>query len=288
MRLAFIDDSEQQNPAREGLGNLIAVGSVIVPDEQLVAFADRLAEIRADFGIPDSDEIKWKPPRGSYLATVGLEVLTALRCRMLEAAAACEVASAVVIVDHGRIFREDTTAEVGRTILAWLYERIEMHLTGHEDIGAVIADEPGGGSRAERRWLADTLQLTENGTRYVDAERVVLPIVTAPSDHVPHLQLADLVTAATTAAVAGRPSARALVDPLKRLAHTRSSGECGGAGIVLYPPALYDLYWWILGESHHRRGNVSAPLGPHVGATTPDPERPFLLHDGMPASSRAS
>ena len=46
-----------------------------------------------------------------------------------------------------------------------------------------------------------------------------MPIVTAPSHHVPLLQLADLVVAATTAAVAGHPQACALGHLLLQIAH---------------------------------------------------------------------
>lgn len=224
MRLVFIDDSEQRKPARQGLGNLIAVGAVMVPDDQLAAYARRLAEIRVDLGVPDAEEIKWNPPKGKT----------------------------------------------------------------QDDIGALIADQPGGGAKEGRQWLTATLQFTENGTKHVDPEGVVMPIVTAPSDHVPHLQLADLITAATTAAIAGRASALELLESLKQVAHARpGSGERGGVGIVLWPPALYDLYWWLLGESHHRHHSGDTPLGPHARSPKTDPRRPFLLHDGMNGGPRS-
>jgi hypothetical protein len=134
-------------------------------------------------------------------AAGGQAILT-LRTRMLEAAIARQVRTVVVIRDFGvsRI-----RAEVGQELLRYLYERISMHLDASDELGIVIADKPGGDPREDGRWLAETLPLTDGGTEYVAAERIVLPIVTAPSHHVPHLQLADLVVAATTAAVAGRP-----------------------------------------------------------------------------------
>ena len=68
MRLVFIDDSNQKNPLRQGMGDLIALGAVSVPEHSVPAFADDLQDIRKDLGIPDGEEIKWKPPRKSYLA----------------------------------------------------------------------------------------------------------------------------------------------------------------------------------------------------------------------------
>jgi hypothetical protein len=281
MRLIFIDDSEQTDPPRKWLGPLVAIGGVIVEESQLAPLSAELHAIRARLGIPDDEELKWKPPRGSFLSIAGGEVVTDLRKRMLDAALKCGVRTAVVVVDHGAVYKSQTVAEVGKTILAWLYERIEMCLNDHGDVGVVIADQPGGGARAERKWLADTLELTSNGTQHVKAEHVVLPIMTAPSDHVPHLQLADLVTAATTAAIAGRKSGLDLAPRLKAMAHTRVTGETAGAGIVLWPDKLYDLHWWVFGEEYYRRGNTGIPLGPHDPTPFALPGRPFRKDDGL-------
>src|SRR5690606_8706973 len=229
--------------------------------------------------IPADEELKWKPAKGTFLRGANGELVADLRQSMLDAALKCDIRPAVVVVDQGRVFREKTAAGAGKEIVKYLYERIEMCLDDNKDIGVVIADEPGGGAKAERRWLADTLELTKNGTQYVRAERVVMPIVTAPSDHVPHLQLADLVTAATTAAVAGRKSGLDLVSRLKALAHKRKSGETGGAGIVLWPPDLYDLHWWVFGETHYIRGNSGTPLGPNHTSKIVPIGRPFIRHD---------
>jgi hypothetical protein len=179
MRLIFVDDSVQTNPPRAGLGQLVSIGAVVFPEDQARPFADALVQIRTDLGIPPEEELKWKPARGSFLAQAGGDLVRDLRLRMLEAAAEFEVKSAVVVIDHGSVYRSDTAAQVGSRILPWLYERIEMLLTDTNDLGIVVADEPGGGTRAERTWLAETLALTDQGTRYVTAERVVMPIVTA-------------------------------------------------------------------------------------------------------------
>jgi hypothetical protein len=189
MRLVFLDDSEQTNPPRAGLRRLLAVGAVIVPEAAVAGYAADLAAIRTDLDVPPGEELKWKPSKGSFLASAGGEVNRTLRRRMLEAAIAQQVRTVVVIRDFG-VSRIKT--EVGHELLRYLYERISMHLDAHDDLGIVIADKPGGGAREDGRWLAETLPLTDGGTEYVTADRIVLPIVTAPSHHVPHLQLADL------------------------------------------------------------------------------------------------
>lgn len=281
MRLIFIDDSEQTAPPRRGLGPLVAVGGTIVEESKLATLSAELGAIRTRLGVPDGEELKWKPPKGSFLSNAGGPLMTDLRESMLDAALRCSVRTAVVVVDHGAAYKSQTRAEVGRTILAWLYERIEMCLSDSRAVGVVIADQPGGGAKAERKWLSDTLELTNNGTRHVRAEHVVLPIVTAPSDHVPFLQLADLVTAATTAAIAGRKSGLALAPRLRALAHTRLTGETAGAGIVLFPNELIDLHWWVFEEAYYRRGNTGTPLGPYDPSPFAKPGRPFLRDDGL-------
>jgi hypothetical protein len=248
LQLVFLDDSEQSDPPRRGLGPLLAVGCVLVPERAVAGYAADLAAVRTELGMPPGEEIKWKPAKNSFLASAGGQLVTTLRTTMLETAISWDIRSAVVVWDHGAAWRDRPKQEVGREILKYLYERISMCLSDHDDIGVVIADKPGGGSAQETHWLAATLELTNAGTEYVAPDRVVLPIVTAPSHHVPHLQLADLVTAATTAAVAGRLAGLQLRDLLCQLAHKHALGYAGGAGIVLWPRQP-NLFYWAFGET---------------------------------------
>ncbi|MFD0548813.1 hypothetical protein ACFQ0X_06265 [Streptomyces rectiviolaceus] len=124
------------------------------------------------------------------------------------------------------------------------------------------------------------MDLTTVGTTYVNPNRVVMPIVTAPSDHLPQLQLADLVTAATTAAVAGREAGMELVELLKPLARRNTHGYIGGAGLVLWPRSLTDLFYWIFGETHYVRNSVRYPIGPGFGFSQPGSL--FSTSSGLP------
>ena len=49
MRVAFLDDSEQANPPRAGLGHLLAIAAVIFPQERLTPFATDLVGIAASW-----------------------------------------------------------------------------------------------------------------------------------------------------------------------------------------------------------------------------------------------
>lgn len=275
MRLVFIDDSQQTDPPRRDLGPLVALGGVVVQDDQLSAYTAALSSIRTDLAIPSDEEIKWKPHRGSYLASAGKEVITDLRIRMLQAAIDLGIRSIVVMVDHGAAYKSWTAVEVGKELLRWLFERVTILLTKADDIGVMIADKPGGGSADEARWLADALRLTDDGTEYVEPGRIVLPVLTAHSHHVPHLQLADLVTAASAAAVAGRSAGLELKDLLRQLAHRNQYDYAWGAGIVLFPSEMVNLAYRAFGET------VAYKISVNGGFGLPDRRYPYYDDDGL-------
>lgn len=284
MRMIYIDDSRQSKSRRRNMGELISVGGVIVPEAAVAGFTAALDDIRNDLQIPEGEEIKWKPPKDSFQASAGGKVITSLRQRMLQAAIDLKIKSAVVVWDRGHLDWDKSRIEP--EILTYLYDRITMCLREHDDVGIIIADQPSGSRTDEYKWLAGTLGLTQEGTRFATPDRVVSPILTAPSHHVPHLQLADLVTAATTAAVAGHPSGMALAPLLKSLARTNRSGLVGGAGVVLWPRNdLMDLYYWIFKEPIYVKDGSLYPLGPSDDPDDPfsEPGRTYSDDDGLSA-----
>jgi hypothetical protein len=79
MRVAFLDDSEQDRPPRTGLGHLLAFAAAIFPEASLAPFAEDVSEIADDLGIPAGEKIKWNPPRGSFLKSADGQLVKALR-----------------------------------------------------------------------------------------------------------------------------------------------------------------------------------------------------------------
>src|SRR5262249_13655065 len=198
----FADDSEEKHPRRLGLGHLVGVGAVLFPEGSLIAYTEGIRQLRNELGVPPGIELKWSPPHGSWLKSAeGNAIRTPLRKRMLMLAKDLDARSLTVVWDRGQV--EWAVPDTRREVLKYLYDKVSLCLTTLEAHGVVIADEPGGGSAEQRAWLAETLPLTDEGTYYTKPERILLPITTAPSNHIPHLQLADLIAGATTAAIAG-------------------------------------------------------------------------------------
>jgi hypothetical protein len=206
VRFVFIDDSARTAPAsvpRTDLGPLHAYGAVIVPQEALAPYADRLAVLRTSLALPPKTEFKWATDGGPLHKQ--WDKLSVARREMLQSALDLGITAVVVVCATDRMRWDDHKIKL--EMLSYLYERVSMHLDTAGDSGVLIADQPPGDRRDEKQWLAQTLDLTQYGTQYIapDPNRIVLPVLTTRSDHVDLLQLADLVTAATTALIAGSP-----------------------------------------------------------------------------------
>jgi len=278
VRFIFIDDSDRSRPdelPRADIGPLLAYGGVVVDQEALTAYSAELARLRANLGIPPESELKWNPSDDPFLRRKWT-LVRQVREEMLRLAIELRIRSIVVIWDRGRVPWDEERVE--KELLKFLYERISYCLASPApgDVGVVVADQPSGDRADEKRWLADSLRLTNYDTEYVNPDRVVLPIVTTRSDHVPHLQLADLVVSATTAAIAGSPHGESLAPLLLELAHKNAYGRAGGAGIKLFPDELLNLHHWVFGEDTF--------VTPSTGAVTPLPCRDWLYatSNGLP------
>ncbi|MGW2299201.1 hypothetical protein [Streptomyces violaceorubidus] len=274
MYFAFMDDSsrKRKDVPRQDLGALHAYGAAIFPQESLQPYREELAQLRQDLRVPAGTEFKWSPD-GGPLHKKWTELHTA-RVRMLEAAAALGVQACVVICAPELMPEWYSESQLKREMLEYLYERVTYTLG--EEKGIVIADQPGGGRPDETRWLADALALDTDGTQYVKPadKQILLPIITTRSDHVDHLQLADLVTAATTALVAGATSADRYKDLIYKLLVKNYRDYAGGAGLKFIPSAAYNsralmnLAYWVFGEDAYVLPDTASSVGtvlPHTG-----------------------
>lgn len=242
------------------MGTLMALGGVSFPEECLEEFSRDFHAMYEEYGAPASEELKWSTPKSSWFRTEdGRKVLTPMRESCLQLAEKHGATAVVVAFDLARTSVQGSEAE--QQILKYPYERISMMLGREETPRAVVVcDKPGGGHQEEDAWIAATLDLTRYGTNYVKPGGIILPILTAPSHHHPHLQLADLVTGALVAALAGTDHGNALVDLIKPILHKNFHGFIGGTGLKLFPDSINNLHYWVLGEMAMSRGNSGLGL----------------------------
>lgn len=260
MQLVFVDDTKQ-NGRRTDMGVLMALGGVSFPEDSVAEFGKEFHALYAKYGVPVAEELKWSTPKTSWFRTdAGREVLTPIREDCLRLAAAHNASAVVVAFDLGRTMVQGAKAE--SQVLTYLYERVTMML-GREGVkrAVIVCDKPGGGHQEEDSWIAGTLDLTRYGTEFVKPTGIILPVLTAPSHHHPHLQLADLVTGSLVAAVAGTDHGMALVDLVKPLLHKNALGLMGATGLKLFPDDLNNLYHWVLAEETYAKVSMNAGVG---------------------------
>jgi hypothetical protein len=263
MEIFFADDSIQQTCKRESLGVLIGIGGILVSESALRPLADRMDSIANSFGFPRGEEFKWSPKRGSWIWDNLREPRSECYAQVLEAAHALGARGIVVCNDTGRT--TDSKDAAYQRCLDYLFERLSMNLEDRKAHAIIVADRPGGGKIQEQEFLAYFLRRFREGTSYVPPNRLLLNVLTTPSEMVRHLQLADLVTGITTAMVAGSETyARPLFHLVQRLLITNRPGGIAGTGLKIAPDStredsLVNLYHWVLGEKLlHKGGGAMA------------------------------
>lgn len=275
MHFAFVDDWKQKG-LRSGMSDLLSLGAVIFSEDQLRPFSEVMHAMRDELGIPWDVERKWAMPHGrakNYFRQRGEAGLQdKVRSRILKLAAQYEAHAVVVVLDLGRMYvSEDKANEM---VLKYLYERIIQALA-RKHLGIVVFDKPGGDHQDEDGWIGGTLELSSYGTGFIKPDEIVLPILTAPSHHHEHLQLADLVTGSVTAAVAGNKYGMALAPELKKIMHRNAYGYIGGAGPNLLPDDLTNLHHHVFGE------DTFAKVAMNSGRGIPSQRYAYFEDDGL-------
>lgn len=268
MEVFFADDSTQKS-VRKGMGTVVALGGVFVNEAQLRPLTACIDIIAKAAGIPHGEEMKWSPRKGTWIHEK-LHGDARIDCyrKVLEAAAEHEARAIVICWDTGRTTLKG--AKAFDKCVDYLFERMAVHLEKRNAHAILIADRPGGGKDQEEQFLADFVQRVQSGTAHVSPDRVLLNVLTTPSNLVRHLQLADLVTGITTAMVCGLDRFAAPLFPIvqKLLIRNHLNGV-SGTGLKLFPDQLLNLYLHVLGEETFWR------VGRGVGVGLPYAKFPY-------------
>lgn len=268
MEIFFADDSTQKS-ARQGMGTVVAIGGIFVEESALRPLNTRIDKIAVEFGVPNGDELKWSPRKGSWIYdNLHAETRTACYMKVLQAAVEHNVRGIVICWDTGQ-----TTLKGERAFnkcVDFLFERIAVHLEKRDTTAILVADRPGGGKDQEEQFLSDFVTRVQNGTEHVVPDRILLNVLTTPSNLVRHLQVADLVTGIATAMVCGQyKHAPPLFDLVKCILIQNHLGTIGGTGLKLFPDQLLNIYHHILKEDTFWR------VGAGMGVSLPYPRFPY-------------
>lgn len=109
------------------MGTVVAIGGIFVEDSALRPLNTRIDEIAHEFGVPNGDELKWSPRKGSWIYdNLHAETRTACNMKVLQAAVEHNVRGIVICWDTGQ-----TTLKGERAFnkcVDFLFERIAVHL----------------------------------------------------------------------------------------------------------------------------------------------------------------
>jgi hypothetical protein len=139
-------------------------------------------------------------------------------------------------------------------------ERAHSHVPAGEQ-ALVVFDSPGGNRKADFEFLASCIDTMRIGTAYTKLDRLALALST-DSKLSRLVQLADVVTACSTAFVAGEQKWSPSIFENGVLPLLREElGRKGGCGLKIHPDARYgNLYHWLLGDDTFWRYQLGSPL----------------------------
>lgn len=248
MDLFCADDARQENPSRPGMGSLVAAGGIHIPDRATASMEADINGICADYGFPGREEFKWSPGRGLWMRSnlIG-QRRENFFIDLINLACSMEVKAAVIVED---IFCDTATntdsAEMDVTTL--LLERVNSQFGRSGTNGMVIFDRPGGDRRSEDEFLSQCFDTLDQGTDYVSF-RNINNIISASSKHQRLVQLADVATSCTLAAVAGECRYAPPVFASIRKILARDGQRVGGTGLKIHPDYKYaNLYHWLVDD----------------------------------------
>lgn len=261
MDLFAIDDSSHLKPTRDGMGPLVAVGGIHVPGASVRELEHGLDDLCLDYGFPNGEEFKWSPHRKSWMhrSLVG-EERTAFLLQALQIAEAADAVAIVVMADSSKRKASGDARTHEEDVTLLFLERAHNQIPEGQH-AVVIFDRPGGNSQNNFEFLAACIDALRSGTTYATLDRLALALST-DSRLSRLIQLADVVTACSTAYVAGESRYSPEIFQTGILPLLREDNGCrGGRGMKIHPDFRYgNLYHWLLQDDMFVRYQTGTPL----------------------------
>ncbi len=261
MEFVFVDDARQNRPSRPGMGPLIAIGGILVTHEAIPALENKIDDLCSKYGFPKGEVFKWSPGpelwmRDNLVGNRRQEFFT----RLLELGENAQVKAIVVIEDANSATATGASShDVDVTQL--FLERVQNQFCSRSTTGIVVIARPSGSRKAEDKFLASCLETLQSGTKYVKPDRIILNPLSSSPNFVRFLQVADVVTSCTTAAVSGETRFAPPIFNAVRDLLVKEGSRCGGIGLKIHPDLKYaNLYHWLAGDTTFWKGNMGLPL----------------------------
>jgi len=261
MDFIFADDAQQKQPSRPGMGPLVAVGGICIPGETVGKLEGEIEALCANYGFPAGEEFKWSPGRGLWMHRDLVEKERQRFFIQVLTLAQNSGVSAIVVIEDAScpLATEATSPEIDVTRL--FLDRVQKLLSNRNSDGIVIVARPGGDRTAEDKFLAGCVETLQGGTDYVKADHIVLHVLFAPSKFIRLLQVANVVTSCSTAAVGGEHRFSPPVFASVKGLLAKKGDRIGGVGLKLHPYFMYaNLYHWLVGDTHLWMSGTAFPL----------------------------
>lgn len=272
----FVDDSTHLNATRPGLGPVVALGGVLVPEDQLDPLSDALDALCVKYGFPLGEEFKWSPNRKKHWMWSGLQgsMRAAFFREVLFTAKIFHTSSLVVVVSLNPGYHPAIPGNTPeQDALAMLLERANSAALRASTTCQIIIDNPGGNHKNLASMKGQCAHVLSTGTAFSKFLNLSSDVQFAASHSARLLQLADVVVSCTTARVSGEamysPPVFQAIRPLFRKGF---GGQTGGVGIKIHPCKYVNLYHWLLGDSITKIG-----VAWHI---LPTPNRPYFEREG--------
>lgn len=242
------------------MGKLVAFGGLLLDGSNLRELSNATDSILGEFGVPENEEVRWSPRKGSWIYE-NLCGDTRLACysRTLQAAAHAGGSVAVAVCDPDM---RDLKPEWGfERCVTYALERISTYLTNESAEAVIICDRPSGGPKQADKFLEAYVDHLASEFNHMLAESFAMNMLTAPSQMVRHLQIADLIVSITTAMASGNTKwAEPYFDFVRGMMLTNSLVYVGVTGLKVYPDQLINLYHWVAGEDTFTKAGKMAGI----------------------------
>lgn len=228
MHILFLDESGKPD------AKVFAVGGIAVRADRWGELRDRWDAALTAHGWPDDREIKW---HGTQTGVVPPALADSVFDAIAGAPVSCYVAYLKPLAGrktHEQLFRDEETTY--RTALTFLAERFERMLTREDSYGVIVLDSR---ERAKDDRLRRFFErLRDEGTEFLELDRLVDSLLLGPSHFSIGLQVADLVVGSCLAGRRGHLGDASRWHSLlleRCFARHPDTGEVDGVGIKEFP-----------------------------------------------------